>query len=145
MSSVTTKSAADTVVFSAPAIDVHSAPSNKGVVATTNVLPTVQLGMKKICQKLLLYTRWIYWLLTLESETMLWMYSKHLLTGGGGGPTDNPAAGVLWGPRGQATKVEGEKDIRRKEDWKRDECQDEEEEQVQYLEVHLSNASSCPE
>ena len=72
-------------------------------------------------------------------------YSKHLLTGGGDGPTDNPAAGALWGPRGQATKVEGEKDIRRKEDRQRDECQDEEEEQVRYLEVHLSNAASCPE
>ena len=46
MSSVTTKSAADTVVFSAPAIYVHYAPSNKGVVPTTDVLPTIQLGMK---------------------------------------------------------------------------------------------------
>ena len=47
MSSVTTESAADTVVVLAPATDVHSVPSNKGVVATTNVLPTVQPGMKK--------------------------------------------------------------------------------------------------
>ena len=41
MPSVTTESAADTVVFSAPATDVHSAPSNKGDVATTDVLPTI--------------------------------------------------------------------------------------------------------
>ena len=47
MSSVTTKSAADTVVFSAPAIDVHSAPSKEGVVATIDVSPTIQPGKKK--------------------------------------------------------------------------------------------------
>ena len=53
MSSVTTESAADTVVVLAPATDVHSVPSNKGVVATTNVLPTVQLGMKKNMSKII--------------------------------------------------------------------------------------------
>ena len=46
MSSVTTESAADTVVVLAPATDVHSVPSNKGVVPTIDVLPTIQLGMK---------------------------------------------------------------------------------------------------
>jgi len=33
--------------FSAPATDVHSAPSNEGVVATIDVSPTIQPGMKK--------------------------------------------------------------------------------------------------
>ena len=58
-----------------------------------------------------------------------------LLTGGGGGgPTNNPTAGALSDPCGQPTKFKGEKGIKRKKkDWKRDECQDEEEEQVQYL------------
>ena len=46
MSSVTTESAADTVVVLALATDVHFAPSIKGVVPTTDVLPTIQLGMK---------------------------------------------------------------------------------------------------
>ena len=46
MPSVTAKSTADTVFF--PTTDVHSAPSNEGVVATIDVSPTIQPGMKKI-------------------------------------------------------------------------------------------------
>ena len=62
------------------------------------------------------------------------------------GPTNNPAAGALSDPCGQPTKVKGEKDIRRKKKTeKRDECLGKEEEQVQHLEVHLSNAARRPE
>ena len=57
MPSVTTESAADTVVFSAPATDVHSAPSNGGAIAPTDVLPTIQPGMEKIYPNLVLCTR----------------------------------------------------------------------------------------
>jgi len=45
MPSVTTKSAADIPAVSAPVIGVHSAPCSGGVIATTNVLPTVQPGV----------------------------------------------------------------------------------------------------
>ena len=119
MSSVTTESAADTVVVLAPATDVHSAPSNKGVVPTTDVLPTIQLGMKTNMSK---------------SMKKCYKYIQIICLGGGGGPTNNPTAGALSDPCGQPTKFKGEKGIKRKKkDWKRDECQDEEEEQVQYL------------
>ena len=45
MPSVTTESAADIPAVSAPVIGVHSAPCSGGVIATTNVLPTVQPGV----------------------------------------------------------------------------------------------------
>ena len=93
MSSVTTESAADTVVVLAPATDVHSAPSKEGVVATIDVSPTIQPGKKK--------NRWICWLLTLKYEKKYLNIIQNIcLQVVVVGPTNNPAVGALSEPVG---------------------------------------------
>jgi len=70
-----------------------------------------------------------------------------LLTGGGGEPTNHPAAGALSNPRGHPTKAKGEKGVRMKSKQlkKGMNAKAKRKEQVQHLEVHLSNIARCPE